>query len=137
MRAAAVAGSMALTMSLALGTHAAMAQGSPEETIQGFMDAVAAKDFEALPGYFCLAEAAQAAEFDVSALAGEMPEGMDVQSLLDAFIFDISLDSVERRQRERHRGGRPRRGQHGHGSQRGGPGPLRRDHHRDERHGGR
>ncbi len=94
MRAAAVAGSMALTMSLALAPTA-MAQGSPEETIQGFMDAVAAKDFEALPGYFCLAEAAQAAQFDVSALAGEMPEGMDVQSLLDAFIFDISLDTVD------------------------------------------
>jgi hypothetical protein len=90
----AVAGSMALTMSLALAPGA-MAQDTPQDTIQGFMDAVAAKDFEALPGYFCVAQAAQAAQFDISALAGEMPEGMDVQSLLDAFIFDISLDSMD------------------------------------------
>ena len=93
-RMTAVAGSMALAMSLALAPGA-MAQDTPQDTIQGFMDAVAAKDFEALPGYFCVAEAAQAAQFDISALAGEMPEGMDVQSLLDAFIFDISLDSMD------------------------------------------
>jgi hypothetical protein len=94
MRAAAVGGSLALSMSLALAP-AAMAQDGPEATIESFMEAVAAKDFEALPSYFCEAEADQAAEFDVSALAGEMPEGFDVQSLLDAFIFDISLDSLD------------------------------------------
>ena len=94
MRMTAVAGSMALSMSLALAP-AAMAQDGPEATIQGFMDAVAAKDFEALPGYFCEAEAEQAAQFDMAALAGEMPEGMDVSTLLDAFIFDVSLDSLE------------------------------------------
>ena len=94
-RAAAVAGGMALTMSLALAPAAMAQQDTPEDTIRSFMDAVAAKDFEALPGYFCLDQAAQAAQFDISALAGEMPEGMDVQSLLDAFIFDIQLDSVD------------------------------------------
>jgi hypothetical protein len=93
-RVAAVAGSLALSMSLALAP-AAMAQDGPEATIEGFMDAVAAKDFDALPGYFCEAEAEQAAQFDLAALAGEMPEGMDVSTLLDAFIFDISLDSLE------------------------------------------
>lgn len=94
-RAAAVAGGMALTMSLALAPAAMAQQDTPEDTIRSFMDAVAAKDFEALPGYFCLDQAAQAAQFDISALAGEMPEGLDVQSLLDAFIFDIQLDSVD------------------------------------------
>ena len=94
-RAAAVAGGMALTMSLALAPAAMAQQDTPEDAIRSFMDAVAAKDFEALPGYFCLDQAAQAAQFDISALAGEMPEGMDVQSLLDAFIFDIQLDSVD------------------------------------------
>ncbi len=93
-RMAAVAGSMALTMSLAVAP-VAMAQDTPQDAIQGFMDAVVAKDFEALPGYFCEGEAAQAAEFDISALAGEMPEGIDVQSLLDAFIFEVSLNSME------------------------------------------
>lgn len=93
-RMAAVAGSLALSMSLALAP-AAMAQDGPEATIQSFMDALEAKDFEALPSFFCEEEADQAAEFDVSALAGELPEGMDVQSLLDAFIFDVSVDSME------------------------------------------
>ena len=93
-RMAAIAGSVALSLSMALAP-ATMAQDSPEATIQGFMDAVVAKDFDALAGYFCEAEASQAAQFDVSALAGEMPEGFDVQSLLDAFIFDISLDQLE------------------------------------------
>lgn len=93
-RMAAVAGSMALTMSLAVAP-VVMAQDTPQDAIQGFMDAVEAKDFEALPGFFCAGEAAQAAQFDVSALAGEMPEGMDVQSLLDAFVLEASLDSVE------------------------------------------
>ena len=94
-RAAAVAGGMALTMSLALAPAVMAQQDTPEDTIRSFMDAVAAKDFEALPGYFCLDQAAQAAQFDLSALAGEMPAGLDVQSLLDAFIFDIQLDSVD------------------------------------------
>jgi hypothetical protein len=93
-RMAAVAGSMVLTMSLAVAP-VAMAQDTPQDAIEGFMDAVVAKDFEALPGFFCAGEAAQAAQFDVSALAGEMPEGMDVQSLLDAFVFEVSLDSME------------------------------------------
>ena len=94
MRVAAVAGSMALSMSLALAP-AAMAQDGPEATIQSFMDAVVAQDFEALPGFFCEAEADQAAQFDVSALAGDLPAGLDVESLLDAFAYDISLDSTD------------------------------------------
>ena len=94
MRVAAVAGSMALTLSLA-AAPIAMAQDSPQDAIQGFMDAVVAKDFEALPSFFCEGEAQQAAQFDVSALAGDMPEGMDVESLLDAFVFDMSIDSMD------------------------------------------
>jgi hypothetical protein len=93
-RVAAVGGSLALTMALALAPSA-MAQDGPADTIESFMEAVAAKDFEALPGYFCEAEADQAADFDVSALAGEMPEGFDVQALLDAFVFDIELDALD------------------------------------------
>ena len=94
MRMATIAGSMALSLSLALAP-AAMAQDGPEATIQGFMDAVVAKDFEALPAFFCEAEAGQAAEFDLLARAGELPPGLDVQSLLDAFDFDVSLDSID------------------------------------------
>ena len=93
MRLAAVAGSMALAMSIV--ATPAMAQDDPTDTIQGFMDAVVAKDFEAMPSFFCEAEAEQAAQFDVSALAGDMPPGLDVQSLLDAFIFDVQLEAME------------------------------------------
>ncbi|MEX1335268.1 MAG: hypothetical protein AB1Z66_08220 [Candidatus Limnocylindrales bacterium] len=93
-RVAAVAGSMALTTSLVLAP-VAVAQDSPADTIMGFMDAVVAKDFEALPGFFCEAEAEQAAQFDISALAGEMPEGLDVSGLLDAFVFEVNLESTE------------------------------------------
>jgi|GEM_PF-6239039 len=94
MRMAAVAGSLALSLSFA-AAPAVLAQEGPEATIQGFMDAVVAKDFEALPSYFCEAQAAQAANFDMAALAEEMPPGLDVQSLLDAFIFDVTLDSID------------------------------------------
>lgn len=93
-RLAAIAGSTALTLSLALAP-AAMAQDGPEATIQSFMDAVAAKDFAAIPAFFCEAEAAQAAEFDLEALAAEMPDGMDAQQLLDAFVLEILPDTVE------------------------------------------
>jgi hypothetical protein len=93
-RMAAIAGSVALSLSMALAP-AVMAQDSPEATIQGFMDAVVEKDFDALAGYFCEAEASQAAQFDMSAVAGDFPEDFDVQALLDAFIFEISLDELE------------------------------------------
>jgi hypothetical protein len=93
MRSVAIGGSMALALSIV--ATPALAQDDPTATIQGFMDAIVAKDFEALPSYFCEAEADQAAQFDLAAIAGEMPEGLDVQSLLDAFIFDIQLESME------------------------------------------
>ena len=51
----------------------------PEATIQGFMDAVAAKDFAALPTFFCEEQAGQAAQFDISALAvGESVHARDL-----------------------------------------------------------
>jgi len=93
-RLAAVASSLALSLSM-VSAPAVLAQDDPAATIQGFMDAVVAKDFEALPSYFCEAQAAQAANFDMAALAEEMPPGLDVQSLLDAFIFDVTLDSID------------------------------------------
>ena len=98
MRMAAVAGSMALTVSLA-AAPAVMAQDGPEATIESFVAAIAAKDFEALPSYFCEEQADQAAQFDMSELTEGMPEGMpvemDVQALLDAFIIAIQLESID------------------------------------------
>jgi len=93
MRVAAVAGTMALALSAAAAP--ALAQDDPAAAIEGFMDAVVAKDFEAMPALFCEAQAEQAAEFDLSSMADEMPPGMDAQSLLDAFVFDIQLDSID------------------------------------------
>ncbi len=94
MRTAAIAGSMALSMSLA-AAPVALAQDGPEAAIQGFADAVVAKDFEAIPGFFCEAQADQAAQFDVSALASDLPPGLDVSALMDAFAFDVDIDSTE------------------------------------------
>jgi len=107
---AAVAGCITLTTSLALAP-ATIAQDTPESTIQSFVNAVAARDYEALPTYFCEDQVEQAAQFDPSNLAsmlpemaGMMPDGVDlesllgafdVQQLLDAFVFDIQLNGLE------------------------------------------
>jgi len=92
MRLAAAAGSMALAMSIV--ATPAMAQADPTATIQGFLDQVVAKNFEALPSYFCEDQADQAGEFDMSELAEGLPPEMDVQALLDAFVFEVQLDSL-------------------------------------------
>jgi hypothetical protein len=93
MRMAALAGSLTLAMSVAAMPVAA--QDDPSATIQEFMNALVAKDFGSLPGYFCAEQADQAAQFDMSALAEGMPPGVDAQALLDAFIFDVQLDTLE------------------------------------------
>jgi hypothetical protein len=93
MRMAALAGSLTLAMSVAAMPVAA--QDDPSATIQEFMDTLVAKDFESLKGYFCEEQADQAAQFDLSALTEGMPPGVDMQAMLDAFIFDIQLDTLE------------------------------------------
>ena len=93
-RLAAVAGSLALSLSL-VSAPAVMAQDGPEATIEGLMAAIEAKDFEGLPSFFCAEFADQMGVLDVGSLSEGLPPGMDVNTLLDAFILDTEIASME------------------------------------------
>ena len=95
MRMAAAAGSLALTLSI-VGAPAVMAQDDgPEATLTGLLEAIEAKDFEALPAFFCDEFAGDMGGLDFATISEGMPEGMDADTLLDAFIIDVTLDSTE------------------------------------------
>ena len=93
-RLAALAGSVALSLSLA-SAPAVLAQDGPEATVEALLGAIEAKDFEALPTFFCAEFAEQASAFDMSALTEGMPPGMDATALLDAFILDTEIATLE------------------------------------------
>jgi hypothetical protein len=93
-RLAAVAGSLALSLSL-VSAPAVMAQDGPEATIEGLMAAIEAKDFEGLPSFFCAEFADQMGVLDLGSLTEGLPPGMDVNTLLDAFILDTEIASME------------------------------------------
>ncbi len=94
-RVAALSGGLLVALSL-VSVPAALAQeDGPDVTVQNLLASIEAKDFEALPTYFCEEFAGQADMFDLSALAGTLPEGTDVQALLDAFILDTEVTSLE------------------------------------------
>jgi hypothetical protein len=94
-RVAAISSGLVVALSL-VSVPAALAQDEgPDVTVQNLLAAIEAKDFEALPTFFCEEFAAQADMFDISSLAGTLPEGTDAQSLLDAFILDTEVASVE------------------------------------------
>jgi hypothetical protein len=92
-RVAGLAGSVALALSLAAAP--AMAQDDPAATISEFLDTIVAKDFAGLADYFCEESVDQAAQFDISALAAGLPEGVDTQALLDAFILGVEVETLE------------------------------------------
>jgi hypothetical protein len=93
-RLAAVSASLALSLAL-VSVPAALAQDGPEATVEGLLAAIEAKDFEALPTFFCEEFAGAMGAFDLSALTEGMPEGMDASTLLDAFIIDTEIASME------------------------------------------
>jgi hypothetical protein len=90
-----VSSGIVLALSLISAPVALAQEDGPDVTVQNLLAAIEAKDFEALPSFFCEEFAAQAATFDLSGLAGTLPEGTDAQSLLDAFILDTEVASVE------------------------------------------
>lgn len=94
-RSALLAGSLALSLSL-IAAPAVMAQDDgPDATVRNLMAAIQAKDFEALPSFFCAEYADEAGGFNLEAIAGQMPEGMDATALFDAFEFTPDVQSVE------------------------------------------
>jgi hypothetical protein len=95
MRMVAAAGSLALTLSI-VGAPAVMAQDDgPEATLTGLLDVIESKDLEAMPAFFCEEFAADMGGLDFASLAEDMPPGMDASALLDAFIFDVEVESME------------------------------------------
>ena len=95
MRMVAAAGSLALAISL-VSAPAAFAQGDdPLDTVNGLLDAIEAKDFESLPSFFCEEFAEGMGGLDFASISEDLPPGMDVDMLLDAFILDVELESAE------------------------------------------
>jgi hypothetical protein len=89
-----MAGSLALAAAL-VSAPAVLAQDGPEATVEGLLAAIEAKEFEALPSFFCAEFADQVAALDMSALTDGMPAGLDASTLLDAFILDTEIGSLE------------------------------------------
>ena len=95
MRMAAAAGSLALAVS-AISAPAVVAQDNgPQATVTGVVEAIEAKDFEALPSFFCEEFAGSMGGLDFASISEGMPPGMDAQMLLDAFIIDVTVDSLD------------------------------------------
>jgi hypothetical protein len=95
MRMVAAAGSLALAVSLVSAPVAFAQDDDPVDTLNGLLEAIEAKDFESLPTFFCEEFAADMGGLDLASMAEGLPPGMDVDTLLDAFIFDVELESAE------------------------------------------
>lgn len=94
-RVAILAASLALSLSL-LAAPAAVAQyDSPEAAVQGLLDDIGAANFEAIAGWFCEDFADQAAMLDMSQLSEGLPPDVDPATVLDAFRFDVMVESIE------------------------------------------
>ena len=95
LRAAAAAGSLALALSV-VAAPAVMAQDDgPEATVNGLLAAIEAKDFVALPTFFCDEFAADMGGLDLANLTEGMPPGVDADTLLAAFSIDVEIASLE------------------------------------------
>lgn len=95
MRMAAAAGSLALAISLVSAPVAFAQDDGPVATLEGLMGAIEAKEFDALQTYFCPEFADDMGGLDFASMSEGMPPGTDIDTLLDAFIFDVEIDSAE------------------------------------------
>lgn len=94
-RMAAIAGSLALSLSVALAPGAMATSESPEAAVEGLLAAIEAKDFEALPSFFTPELADEMGGLDFASVAEEMPEGLDAQMFLDALLFETEIIKLE------------------------------------------
>ena len=94
-RMAAIAGSLALSLSVALAPGAMATSESPEAAVEGLLAAIEAKDFEALPSFFTPELADEMGGLDFASVAEEMPEGLDAQMFLDALLFEFEAESED------------------------------------------
>jgi hypothetical protein len=90
-----IAGGLALALALAAGPSASAQDAAPEQVVNDLLAAVEAKDFSNLGGFFCAEFADQASSLDLSSITASLPEGMDVNTLLDAVTLDAELSSLE------------------------------------------
>ena len=81
----AVAGGLAMALSLVAAPAAVAQSDGPEQTVLDLLAAVEAKQFDSLGTYFCAEYADQAAGLDFSSM---LPEGTDAETLLAAFTID-------------------------------------------------
>ena len=94
-RVAALAASLALSVSLVAAPVAVAQYDSPEAAVQGFLDDIEAGNLAAIGGWFCEEFAAQADALNMSELTASLPEGLDAQTVLDAFKFAVTVNSLE------------------------------------------
>ncbi len=81
----AVAGGLAMALSLVAAPAAVAQSDGPEQTVLDLLAAVEAKQFDSLGMFFCAEYADQAAGLDFSSM---LPEGTDAETLLAAFTID-------------------------------------------------
>lgn len=93
-RLAAVAGSLALSLSL-VSAPVALAQDGPEATVEGFLATFETLDVEAMGSFLCPELNGAMGALDLSQITDGMPEGMDIGTVLDAFAIDTEIDSLE------------------------------------------
>jgi hypothetical protein len=91
-----VVGAVILTLGLGLGAaQAATAQGSPADPVEAMLDAIVAKDFDAVADQVCAEKRDQVvAALDIAARFGAMMPGIDVQTLIDGMTLEIADRAV-------------------------------------------
>ena len=85
----------ALALALASGPAALAQEDGPDATIVNLMAAIEAKDFEALPTFFCAEFADQVSDLDLSSVMADLPPGTDPAVVLDAFTLTPQIESID------------------------------------------
>ena len=86
---------LALSLSLLAAPAVVAEDHGPESVVQGLLADIEAANFEAIGGWFCAEFAEQASRLDMSALAADLPPDVDTSTMLDAFDFDVTIESIE------------------------------------------
>ena len=95
LRMIALVGGLTLALSVVVAPVAVAQDDGPEAAIQAFATAFENKEVEALPGLFCAEFADEIGGFDVASMTEDLPPGMDVQTVLGAFIFAFDIQTLE------------------------------------------
>jgi hypothetical protein len=94
-RIAALATGLALSVALVAAPVVVAQYDSPEAAVQGFLDDIEAGNFAAIGGWFCEEFAGQADALNMSELTASLPEGLDAETVLNAFKFAVTVNSLD------------------------------------------